>query len=287
MNDKKFSKGKTDLSGQVAIVTGGGRGLGRVFAIRLSIVGASVAVIARTRNQIDETVAQIRGQGGQAIAYSADVTDFTQMEHVVNQIKVSLGKIDLLVNNAGIGSTYGPVWHVDPAIWWKNMEVNLFGTYLCTWMVLPEMLKRQKGCIINVASGAGLVAIPNYSAYTVSKTALIRFSENLAMETKEKGIQVYAISPGMVRTAMTEYSRGEEGQRWLPWTKELFDQDRFVSSERAAMLVLQLASGRYKALSGSYLTIKDDLDTLVTRAEEVIKRELYRLRLKTDEIVPT
>lgn len=281
--NRKSSNGQIDLSGQVAIVTGGGRGLGRVFAITLSLAGASVIVIARTRNQIEETVAQITNQGGKAIAYSADVTDSPQMEQIVNQIKVSFRRIDLLVNNAGIGTTYGPVWHVDPAVWWRNMEVNLFGTFLCTWMVLPEMIKRQKGCIINVSSGAGLTAIPNYSAYTVSKTALIRFSENLAMETKEKGIQVYTISPGMVWTAMTEYSKGEEGRRWLPWTKELFEQDRFVPPEQAAELVLRLASGRYKALCGSYLTIRDDLDTLIKRAEEVTKRELYRLRLRIDE----
>ena len=278
--DRNSSEGQVDLSGQVAIVTGAARGLGRAYALRLAKEGAKV-VIADILDG-SETVEAVKKQGGGAIAVKTDVTSQKSTKEMARKAVEAFARIDILVNNAGIGTTYGPVWHVDPAAWWRNMEVNLFGTFLCTWMVLPGMLERQRGCIINVASGTGLAAIPNYSAYTVSKTALIRFSENLAMETKEKGIQVYAISPGMVRTAMTEYSRGEEGQRWLPWTKELFDQDRFVPPERAAELVLRLASGRYEALSGLYLSITDNLQELVERIREVKERELYTLRLRKD-----
>lgn len=276
-------KGQADLTGQVAIVTGGARGLGRAYALKLGGAGARIVIADLLDGS--ETVEEIkkRHRDGKAIAVNTDVTSPESVREMAREAEDAFGRVDILVNNAGIGTTYGPVWHVDPAAWWRNMEVNLFGAFLCTRAVLPGMFERQQGCIINAASGAGLAPIPNYSSYAVSKTALIRFSESLAMEARDKGVQVFAVSPGMVRTAMTEYSAGEEGQRWLPWTKELFEKDRFVPPEQAAELVLRLASGKYGALNGLYLTIRDDLDKLLERIGDVRKRELYTLRLKVEE----
>ncbi len=141
------------------------------------------------------------------------------------------------------------------------------------------MMTRRRGRIIHVASSGGLAATANYSTYAVSKTALIRLSENLALETKEHGVQVFAISPGTVRTALTEGALTEEGQRWIPWGKAFFEKARFDTAEKGAELVLRLASGRYDELSGLYLSIQDNLDEILDHIQEVRERKLYSLRL--------
>ncbi len=278
--DSNLADAVVDLKGQVAAVTGGGRGLGRAFATALSTAGAAVAVIARTPSQLEETVAQIVSQGGQAVAFPANVTDHTRLKQVITEIKDRLGPIDILVNNAAIGATYGPLWHLDPADWWRSMEVNLLGPVICARLVLPDMIARQRGYIINVASTSGLGVIANYSTYTVSKTALIRLSENLALEAREHGIQVFAISPPTVRTTLTEAALTEEGRTWIPWAKRYFDQGLFEQPDKGIELLMKLVSGNYGALSGLFLDVGDDLDVLLERIEEIRKERLYTLRLR-------
>ena len=135
--------------------------------------------------------------------------------------------MDLLVNNAGLAGPIGPTWETDPDDWWRCLEVNLRGPMLCSRAVLPGMIARGGGRIVNVASGAGTFAIPYLGAYVTSKTALIRFTEILALETGQHGVKVFAIEPGTVRTAMAEYAlESEEGQRWLPWFAEIFKRGR-------------------------------------------------------------
>jgi NAD(P)-dependent dehydrogenase (short-subunit alcohol dehydrogenase family) len=235
----------------VALVTGGGRGLGRSFAIALAQAGMRVAVCARTTDQIRETVGLIGG----GIAITADVTGRDDVAEMVTRVERELGPIDLLVNNAGAGPPFGPTWKVDPAEWWRTLETNVGGPMLCCHAVLPGMIERGSGRIINVASGAGTVSIPYMSAYVTSKSALIRFTEVLAEEVRPYGIAVFAIQPGTVRTAMAEeLMASEEGARWLPWFKEIFDQGRDDTPERGTKLVLRLASGAADSFSGRFLT---------------------------------
>jgi NAD(P)-dependent dehydrogenase (short-subunit alcohol dehydrogenase family) len=269
------------LAGQVAIITGGGRGLGRAMALALSGAGASVAVAARSEDQLQETVAEIKSRGGRAIAFVVDVTDHDAIKGMVQEVDRQLGSVDLLVNNAGVIQPIGPTWEVDPDEWWKNLDVNVRGPFLCARAVLPEMIRRKCGRIVNIASYAGVISIPYGSAYVVAKTALIRFSENLAAETREHNIQVFAVDPGTVRTAMAEYLlESELGQRWTPWFRTIFDDGNDVSAERSAQLVLSLASGRADALSGCFLSVYDDLPELARRAEELKKNEQHILRLR-------
>jgi NAD(P)-dependent dehydrogenase (short-subunit alcohol dehydrogenase family) len=162
------------------------------------------------------------------------------------------------------------------------MEVNLLGVALCTHAVLPGMVARGRGRIVNVSSGAGAVSTPYYTAYTVSKSALIRFTECLALEAGPHGVSLFSISPGTVRTAMTEYSLGsEEGKRWLPWFKRIFDEGFNVPAERPAELVLELVSGKYDCLSGRMVSIYEDLETLKAGAAEMEQRNLYALKMET------
>jgi NAD(P)-dependent dehydrogenase (short-subunit alcohol dehydrogenase family) len=246
------------LSGQVAIVTGGWRGIGRAIAVRLAQVGCSVAVVARSEVQLAETVSQIKGFGSRAIPVAADVSDPGAVERMVAEIEKSLGSVDLLVNNAGLAGPIGPTWEVDLDDWWRCLEVNLRGPMLCSRAVLPAMIARGAGRIINVSSGAALFAIPYVSAYVTSKTALIRFTEILALETATHRIKVFAIEPGTVRTSMAEYVMGsEEGRQWMPWFGEIFQRGEDVPPDQAAALVALLALGRADALSGRFFTIRD------------------------------
>jgi len=269
-----------DLQGQLAVVTGGGRGVGRAVAQTVASAGAAVAVVARSNAEIDETARLIQQSGGSAQAFPADVADPAAAAGAMAAITKRLGPVDLLVNNAAAIKPFGPFWETDIAEWWCGMEVNMLGPLLCTRSVLPGMVARGRGRIINVASGAGTMSTPYYTGYVTSKTALIRFSECLALETKPYGVAVFSISPGTVRTRMSEYSlNSREGQEWLPWFRRIFDEKIDVPAERPAQLVLELASGRLDALSGRFLSIYDDLDALLKNAAAIQEQNLYSLKL--------
>jgi NAD(P)-dependent dehydrogenase (short-subunit alcohol dehydrogenase family) len=269
-----------ELQGQVAMVTGAGRGLGRATALALARAGARVGVVARSEAQLAETVRGVTEAGGQAWAVVADVSDAVAVERMAREVERALGPVDLLVNNAGTMGPLGPIWEADPGDWWHSLEVNLRGPYLCSRALLPGMLERRHGRIINVATSAATVAVAHMGAYVIAKTALIRFTENLAAELLNSGVSVFAISPGTVRTAMSKYVlESEAGKKWLPWFRKLFDRGRDVPAEKAAQLVVQLASGRADALSGRFIDISDDLEKLLERLEEVKHDNLYTLRV--------
>jgi NAD(P)-dependent dehydrogenase (short-subunit alcohol dehydrogenase family) len=200
-----------DLTGQVAIVTGGGRGIGRAMALALAKAGAAVAVVARTEEQLAETVALIKQAGGRAIAIATDVTDPQAVEQMASQVERQLGPVDLLVNNAGHPGEVGATWEVDPDAWWRCMDVNLRGPFLCARAIVPGMIARGGGRIVTTASHTGVGLWPGMSAYATSKAAAIRLCETLAAETKEHGIRVFAIHPGGVQTALTESQFLSEG----------------------------------------------------------------------------
>ena len=280
-----FRSDPQPLAGQVALITGGGRGLGRAYAIALAKAGAAVAVTARTVTEIQAVQREIEQSGGRALAITADVTDKNALVQLVATVEQQLGPVELLVNNAGVLRAIGRVTEMDADDWWREVEINVRGPFLCSQAVLPGMITRQRGRIINVASVGGLQAIESFSAYCLSKTALVRFSESLALENKAHGIVVFAIHPGNVRTAMTEYLHDSAvvGQR-APWMQQSWQQ-RFAEEkdtpiERSVALVLQLASGKADALSGRYLDVDADLDELIRQAEVIQRDDLRVLRLR-------
>jgi NAD(P)-dependent dehydrogenase (short-subunit alcohol dehydrogenase family) len=269
------------LQGKIAVVTGGGRGIGRAIAQTLAVAGARVAVMARSADALEETTRLIREGGGEAAAFAADVADPLSVTTALTAIAQSLGSVDVLVNNAGMVEPFGPFWETPLDKWWRGMEVNLQGALLCSHTVLPGMVARGWGQIINIASGAGTMSTPYYTSYTTSKTALIRFTECLALETRPYGLAVFSISPGTVRTAMSEYSlNSRAGQEWLPWFRRIFEEKIDVPAERPAQLVLELATGRWNALSGRFLSIYDDLDVLLKNSAAIDAQNLYSLKLE-------
>lgn len=257
------------LAGQVALITGGGRGIGRATALALSRAGVKIAVAARSRDELDETVRLVQQQGGQAIAFALDVTDQAAIERVVGETIRQLGPIDLLMNNAAMTGAADQGWELADD-WWRVIEVNLRGPYLCARAVLPGMVARQRGRIINVSSNAGVRPTPPYSAYSTSKAALIRLTDSLAEMTQAQGICVFGISPGMVKTAMTDA---------MPVMRNKPEAD-WVAPERAAELCVFLASGQADRLSGRYVHVLDDIRDLVRRAEEIEAQDLYALRVR-------
>lgn len=273
-------------SNPVVLITGGGRGLGRAFALALAQTGAQVAVTARSESELAHTAALIEQAGGRALALPADVTDQHAVARVVAAVERQLGPIEVLINNAGRFQALGPVAQVDPDDWWREVEINLRGPFLCARAVLPAMMARGHGRILNIASGAGLEGIETISAYGVSKTALIRFTETLASETQPYGVAVLAVGPGTVRTPLSDYAATspqvrERAPMLQQWFQQLFAEGLDTPIEQAVDLVVALASGRADALSGCFLDVDDDLEALLARAETIRREQRLMLRLRT------
>jgi 3-oxoacyl-[acyl-carrier protein] reductase len=252
----------SELAGTVALVTGGGRGIGRGIALELADAGARVAVAARTREQVEATAGEIGG-----LAVAADVAEQASVERMVAETERELGPVDLLVANAGIALWERAAWELEPSEWWHVLEVNVLGVYLSCRTVIPGMLERGRGRIVNVASGAAYLPGSTSTAYAASKAAVHRFSEILANQLRPHGVPVFSISPGLVRTEMTEDNFPDDA----PWTPP----------ELAPRLVRALASGRLDALSGRYLHAEhDDVDDLARRADEIVAEDLNAIRLR-------
>jgi NAD(P)-dependent dehydrogenase (short-subunit alcohol dehydrogenase family) len=250
------------------------------MATHLARAGARVALVARSRPELETVAAALTADGATALAIPADVTDADAVDHAVEAAESALGPLDLLVNNAGDGAVPGPVWEADPARWWQVFEVNLLGAFLGTRAALRRMVPRGRGRIVNVSSRAGNVAVPFASAYSTSKGALTRFTEVAAAEARPHGVQLFALEPGTVRTAMTEtLLESEAGRTWLPWYRQTFDAGQDASPDEAAALVVRLARGDADALTGRFISRADDLDALIADAEAVARGEKLVLRL--------
>ena len=257
----------------VALVTGGGRGVGRVIAGALVNVGYAVALVARTVAELEQTAAEL----GNAIALTADVTDPAQVESAVSRAESELGPIDLLVNNAATAQAIGPVWEVDPAEWWTDVESSLRSAFLCTRAVVPGMIERRSGRILNVSSYVAARPTPYLSGYAAGKAAIVSFGEGLAASLRDHGLFVFTITPGRFRSALFDHLlESDAGRRWLP---ELTSGD-YVEPERVERLVAFLASGRGDALSGRFLHALDDVEALAAQAGEIAEQDLYTVRLR-------
>lgn len=250
-----------ELAGQVALVTGGGRGIGAGIARELAAAGMRVAVSARTRDEVEAVARQIGG-----LAVTADVSRAGDVSRMAAEVERALGPVDVLVANAGVAEWEEAAWEVDPDRWWHVLEVNVRGVYLTTRALIPGMLERERGRIVITGSGAAYLPGSTSTAYSASKAAVWRFGETLAGQLAGR-IPVFVISPGLVRTEMTAGQFSGDA----PWTPP----------ELAPRLVRELATGKADRLSGRYIHAEhDDIDELVRRADEVVRDDLNAIRLR-------
>jgi 3-oxoacyl-[acyl-carrier protein] reductase len=244
----------------VALVTGGGRGIGASIARELADAGMRVAVTGRTAEQVEAVAGEIGG-----LALPGDVSRSDDVERWVRRTEEELGPIDLLAANAGIGSPDGATWDIPVEAWWHVLEVNVLGVHLSCRAVIPGMLERGRGRIVITGSGAAYLPGSQHTAYPTSKAAVCRYGETLANELEGR-IPVFFFSPGLVRTEMTGQFADD-----LPWTPP----------ELAPRLVRVLASGSADSLAGRYLHAEhDDIEDLIRRADEIVENDLNAIRLR-------
>jgi len=241
-----------------ALVTGGGRGIGAGIARELAAHDWHVTVTARTPEQVEAVAEEI---GGLAV-----VGDVSQREDVERML-AEAGEIDLLVANAGV-AVWEDSWETDPDEWWHLFEVNVRGVYLACRLALPGMIERGSGRIVITGSGASYLPGSTSGAYGASKAAVGRFGEVLAQQVAPHGIKVFVISPGLVRTEMTDRF-GDDA----PWTPP----------DLAPRLVRELASGRFDALSGRYIHAEHDPpDELEARIPRILADDLNAIRIRRE-----
>src|SRR5262249_55874448 len=232
---------------QVAIVTGASRGIGRAIALELGRQGFSLGVVARTERSLEDVRQALEQAGSRAIVALADVTDAVAVENAAATIERTLGSIDVLVNNAGSMCAIGPMWLVDQHDWWADVNTSIGGAFNFCRTVVPGMVERRRGRIVNITSYAAVRAAPYESGYGCGKAALASLTESLAASLDEYGIRVFSVAPGFTETDMTRrLSESEAGRTWLPGLAGR----QPVSVERTAQLVASLAGGHGDGLNG-------------------------------------
>lgn len=242
------------LSGRIVLLTGATHGVGEAFAWGLARAGAHLAVVSRTRAEVEALSVGLRALGVDVLPLTADVSQRDQVEAMAQAALAHFGRVDVLVNNAGIQGPPGAVWDVDPEAWFKTVEVNLLGTFLCCHALLPAMVARKQGAIINVSSGAGRHPMPHYSGYSASKAGVTHFTVTLAEECKPYGVTANAIGVWGVSRLWRQVA--EDGAPGGAKSREvqgmLASGIRPQADENVALLVF-LASPAARHITGQYI----------------------------------
>jgi NAD(P)-dependent dehydrogenase (short-subunit alcohol dehydrogenase family) len=264
------------LEGQVAVVTGSGRGFGRAIATGLAAEGAAVVVTARSQEEIDETAALIEKAGGQAVAVTSDVTKRADIENLRTVAEKHFGTVTLPIHNAGVPWPFGPTWYVDPDRWWAAQEVHVRASMYMIHTFVPPMIESGGGRVILISSTAAVRVTPNLSGYGVAKSTQVRLGQYLAAEGAESGVYAFVCHPGSVLTGISDLTMADpDAQKYNPEfvsrleSRKAVDEDGSAALEACARMCIRLGSGKYDALSGRYIDPADDLDALVAAGGEI------------------
>lgn len=251
------------LENRLALITGGGRGIGRAIAFAFAREGADVAVAARTVEQVDLVASEItKSFGRKTLSISCDVSDVSSVEAMFSKLREAFGRgPDIMVNNAGIAES-APLTKTDDELWHRHLAINLSGTFYCTRAALPHMLERGWGRVINIASIAGKTGAPYIAAYSASKHGVLGLTKSVALETAVKGVTVNAICPGYVDTDMT--TRGIENitrktsltaDEALESIRKMSPQHRIIEADEVAAVALLLASEEGRGITGQAINV--------------------------------
>lgn len=265
----------------MVIVTGAGRGIGKSVAIAFAKQKASLSLIARTLAELEQVAGEI-GEGElRPMIQQCDIGDPNQVDKVVSATLKRFGRIDVLVNNAGIQGPIGPVEDLDFDSWKRVIDVNLMGTLRLMQRVIPVMKGQRWGRILNVSGGGATSALPRFTAYAASKVAIVRLTETIAQEVKEYGICVNAVAPGNVNTRMTEeaIAAGDRaGPEHVKKLRSIKDQGG-ISSGLVANLILFLASDEASGITGRLLSaVWDNWKAIIEHQVELGSSDIYTLR---------
>ena len=270
------------LDGQVAVITGAGRGIGRAITLAYAREGAKLTLAARSESELQEAVAAVSELGAEAIAVPTDVTSQEDTERLASEVVDRFGRIDVLVNNAGISGPIGPLQGNDIADWVNTINVNLTGTFLTCRAIIPVMLEQSRGKIINLSGAGAANAWSNMSAYCSSKAAVVRLTEVLAQELDGKGITVNALGPGSVHTSMWDRMTEQAAEAGADFIHELglrVTSGGGASIDECAELAVWLASDESGALTGRLISAAaDDFRSLPPRIGEIMDGDTYTLR---------
>lgn len=271
------------LPGAIVLITGAARGLGLEIGKAFAARGARIAAADLDAEAADAAAQEICAAGGDAVGFAVDVTSIEQTEELARAVDARLGAPDILVNSAGILSGIGPVWEVEPEKWMADVRVSLDGTFLCSRAVLPAMIGRGSGYILNLFGGGGNEPQMYISGYVAAKTGMLMLTECLGRETAEHGVKVFAMRPGPVRTGLnTALAQSEAGRKWRPDFGDMFEKGGGVSASLVTKLALRLVGGAADLLSGRLIDAQDDLDTLIARSDRIAASNLLRLRICKD-----
>jgi 3-oxoacyl-[acyl-carrier protein] reductase len=238
------------FTNQTALITGGGTGIGRGIALALAAEGASVAVCGRTREPLEETADLVRTHGVKSAAIQADISKEEDVTNLIRETESELGPVTILVNNAGVAH-FAPVWELAPEEFDEMVAINLRGTFLCSRAVIPGMIERGQGRILNIASVAGLKPYPTQGGYCASKHAQIGLAKVMGLELQEHGIVVQTISPGGVDTPLARGIRGDvEFNDWMT-VEEVAEAAIFLLSQQGRATTDHLILRRGKATAWS------------------------------------
>lgn len=240
-----------------------------------------MALLARTATDIESVAETISAEGGVARPHAVDITDLASVAKAFAAIEGDLGPVSLLTNNAAAFEAIGPIWTVEPEAWWHDVETNVRGTFNCCRAALSRMLARKRGRIINLTGGGTATSFPHGSGYATSKAGLLRFTECVSDTLIGSGVLVFAMDPGLVRTAMTEYQLSSEaGRTYLPDIPRLFEEGINVPPTLAARLSVEIGSGRFDKLAGRMLmAARGDLDLSPDAIDEIVRADLRSLRV--------
>jgi NAD(P)-dependent dehydrogenase (short-subunit alcohol dehydrogenase family) len=250
------------LKEKVAVITGAGRGIGRAIALAYVQEGAQVVLAARSVEALQETQAEIARLGGTGIVLPTDISDPDAIEALVTQTLAYYGRIDILVNNSGIGGPSAPLWEIAPSEWEETFKVNVTGTYLCCRAFLPHMIKQRAGCIVIIGSMTGKRPLLNRTPYAASKMALVGLARTLAWETGPYNIRVNVISPGPVEGKRIEWvirTQAEAKGISVDEARQQFTSGsplgKLITASDIADAAVFLASDKAKAITGEDLNV--------------------------------